>query len=66
MGLRLTEGIAASRFAGRTGIALADAIDSEILTLAVAEGYLESDAARLRATPAGRLRLDALLARLVL
>lgn len=66
MGLRLTEGIAATRFARRTGIALADAIDPEILALAVAEGYLETDAAGLRATPAGRLRLDALLARLVL
>ncbi len=66
MGLRLTEGIDAVRFARRTGMALADALDPDILGRAVAEGYLESDAAGLRATPAGRLLLDALLARLIL
>ncbi|MEO8714823.1 MAG: radical SAM family heme chaperone HemW [Acetobacteraceae bacterium] len=65
MGLRLTEGIDAARFARRTGVALADALDPEILALAIEAEYLASDPARLRATPAGRLRLDALLARLV-
>ena len=66
MGLRLAEGIDPSRFARRTGVALADAVDAEILERAVEAGYLDSDPGRLRATPAGRLRLDALLARLVL
>ncbi|MBV8617203.1 MAG: coproporphyrinogen III oxidase [Acetobacteraceae bacterium] len=66
MGLRLAEGIDPARFARRAGVALADAIDAEILERAVEAGYLDPDPARLRATPAGRLRLDALLARLVL
>ncbi len=66
MGLRLTEGIDPARFARRTGIALADAIDGETLSRAIEAEYLEADPARLRATPAGRLRLDALLAQLVL
>jgi len=107
MGLRLTEGIDPTRFARRTGIALTDAIDPEIVERAIAEGYVEwfggppppaslraegeaiqgqpsahgpgllryarnderCDGVRqahLRATPSGRLRLDALLARLVL
>ncbi|HJS84311.1 MAG TPA: radical SAM family heme chaperone HemW [Acetobacteraceae bacterium] len=66
MGLRLTEGIDPARFAQRTGVALHDAIDAEILSRAVEAGYVEAGPARLRATPAGRLRLDALLAALVL
>ncbi len=66
MGLRLNEPVDAARFVRRTGVALADALDPEILSRATEEGYLEGDAAGLRATPAGRLRLDALLARLVL
>jgi putative oxygen-independent coproporphyrinogen III oxidase len=66
MGLRLAEGIDPAWFARRTGVALVDAIDTEILSRAVEAGYLDPDPARLRATPAGRLRLDALLAELVL
>jgi putative oxygen-independent coproporphyrinogen III oxidase len=61
MGLRLTEGIDAARFATRTGIALADAIDSDIAERAVEADYLTWDGVTLVATPAGRLRLDALL-----
>ncbi len=96
MGLRLAEGIEAARFAARTGVALADAVDAEVLGMAAEAGYLEwvggrplplppparggritdfvpppltggrqgEGFAALRATPAGRLRLDALLARL--
>ncbi len=66
MGLRLAEGIDPARFEQRTGIALADALDAEILSRAVEAGYLHADPGRLRTTPAGRLRLDALLAQLVL
>ncbi len=62
MGLRLAEGIDAARFAERTGMPLADAIDPEVLGLAVAEGYLQHGDGRLVATPEGRLRLDSLLA----
>jgi oxygen-independent coproporphyrinogen-3 oxidase len=65
MGLRLTEGIDATRFAARTGVALADAVDAEVLEQALAEGYLHWQAGRLCALPAGRLRLDALLAAMV-
>ena len=65
MGLRLTEGIEAARFAARTGRALEDAVDPEVLEQALAECYLGWHAGRLRALPAGRLRLDALLAALV-
>ncbi len=65
MGLRLTEGIDATRFAARTGVALADALDAAMVAAAVAEGYLRWDGARLAATAEGRLRLDALLAAVV-
>jgi putative oxygen-independent coproporphyrinogen III oxidase len=61
MGLRLAEGIDPVRFAGRTGMALADAIDAGVLRLALNEGYLEWRQDRLCATGEGRLRLDSLL-----
>jgi len=65
MGLRLTEGIAAGKFFARTGVQLMEAIDPAILDQALQAGYLTHDGATLRATPEGRLRLDALLAALV-
>jgi oxygen-independent coproporphyrinogen-3 oxidase len=65
MGLRLTEGIDPARFAARTGAALESTVDPETLAQAVAESYLEWQGGRLLALPAGRLRLDALLAALV-
>ena len=65
MGLRLTEGIDAARFASRTGGSLIDALDAEILERALTEGYLVWRDDRLIATAEGRLRLDALLAALV-
>ncbi len=66
MGLRLTEGIDAARFAARTGLALDSAIDAETLARALDAGYLTRTAARLAPTPEGRKRLDSLLAALVL
>ena len=66
MGLRLAEGVDAARFAARTGTALADALDGDILARAVEAGYLVHDGRRLAATAEGRLRLDALLPALVL
>ena len=66
MGLRLTEGIDAARFATRTGVPLPDALDPDILTQALDAGYITWDHARLTATPEGRLRLEALLQALVL
>ena len=65
MGLRLTEGVGAQRFAARTGMALAGALDADILERAVEAEYLVWDGETLRATLEGRLRLDALLAALV-
>ena len=62
---RLAEGVNADRFAARTGVALADALDPGVLRPALDEGYLSWRAGCLAATPAGRLRLDALLAALL-
>lgn len=61
MGLRLTEGIDAGRFARRTGRSLAEALDTGRVGRLVSGGFLESDARGLRATAAGRQRLDAVL-----
>ncbi|HTH99820.1 MAG TPA: radical SAM family heme chaperone HemW [Acidisoma sp.] len=66
MGLRLSEGVSAARFAARTGMPLIKALDPGILAAAIEEGYLEQEGDRLRATPEGRMRLDALLAALLL
>lgn len=66
MGLRLAEGIEDARFQARTGLPLADAVDPATLEQAIAAGYLEHEGGVLRALPEGRLRLDALLAALVL
>ena len=65
MGLRLTEGVDAVRFAARTGMALADALDQDVLDQALEADYLTYDGGMLAATLHGRLRLDALLAQLV-
>jgi len=65
MGLRLTEGIDAERFAARTGMALEAALDPDVLGQAQEAGYLTHAAGRLAATAEGRLRLDSLLAQLV-
>jgi oxygen-independent coproporphyrinogen-3 oxidase len=64
MGLRLSEGIDATRFAARTGVALDDALEPDTLARALEEGYLAREGSRLSATPEGRKRLDALLAAL--
>jgi putative oxygen-independent coproporphyrinogen III oxidase len=65
MGLRLAEGVDEARFAARTGQRLEDALDPEILSHALAEGYLARPPGRLVATEEGRLRLDPLLAALL-
>ena len=61
MGLRLHEGVDTDRFVRRTGMALADAVDPDVLRMAEEEGYLTHTADRLTATAEGRVRLDALL-----
>jgi oxygen-independent coproporphyrinogen-3 oxidase len=65
MGLRLAEGIDPARFAVRTGVTLDAALDQPMLQQAIEESYLEWRDGRLAATPAGRLRLDALLGAVV-
>jgi putative oxygen-independent coproporphyrinogen III oxidase len=61
MGLRLSEGVPAARFAARTGMALEAALNPVIFEAAIEEGYLSFHDGVLRAEPEGRLRLDALL-----
>ncbi len=65
MGLRLSEGIESTRFLARTGTALRDALEPDILEAAIEAGYLVWHGGCLRATGEGRLRLEALLGALV-
>ena len=65
MGLRLTEGIDSNRFAARAGVSLGEALEPSVLRQAIDEGYLAWHGTSLACTPAGRLRLDALLAAMV-
>ena len=65
MGLRLAEGVERRRFHARTGSALEAALDLDRLPDLVAGGFVELDARGLRATPAGRQRLNAVLAALM-
>jgi oxygen-independent coproporphyrinogen-3 oxidase len=65
MGLRLASGIALDDFAARTGVALADAIEPDILAACLEEGYVRLTDSALIATAEGRKRLDALLPALV-
>ncbi len=65
MGLRLTEGVAASRFRTRTGMALEDALEPAMLRACTEAGYVTLADGRLSATAAGRRRLDALLPELL-
>lgn len=61
MGLRLTEGIEPAHFARRTGVVLDRAVDQTVLEDCIAADYLAWHDGRLKATAAGRLRLNALL-----
>jgi oxygen-independent coproporphyrinogen-3 oxidase len=62
MGLRLSEGIDPARLEARTGVALRDAVEADVLRDCLEEGYLEwTGAGRLAATWDGRIRLDAML-----
>lgn len=70
MGLRLGEGIAAGAFEARTGLTLDAALDASMVAACVEEDYLRwsDEPARgrvLSATAEGRLRLEALLAAIV-
>lgn len=65
MGLRLAEGVSRGRFAANAGVPLEAALDAARLAALVAGGFLVVDAAGLRATAAGRQRLNAVLAALL-
>ncbi|MGH6989816.1 MAG: radical SAM family heme chaperone HemW [Stellaceae bacterium] len=65
MGLRLRDGIERADFHAETGKEFDAAFDRRTLDGLVAAGFLEFDAAGLRATAAGRQRLNAVLARLL-
>jgi oxygen-independent coproporphyrinogen-3 oxidase len=65
MGLRLAEGVDPARLEARSGLALADALEPGMLEACLDAGYLEWRAGRLAATAEGRLRLDAMLPRLL-
>ncbi|HKH69671.1 MAG TPA: coproporphyrinogen-III oxidase family protein, partial [Reyranella sp.] len=65
MGLRLAEGIDRAVFASMTGVDPVTALGERRLAPLVKAGYLEVDALHLKATPAGRQRLNAVLERLV-
>mgnify|MGYP003575933306 FL=1 len=65
MGLRLAEGIDRALCASMTGADPVTALGERRLAPLTKAGYLEVDATHLRATPAGRQRLNAVLGRLV-
>ena len=61
MGLRLAEGVGRARFATETGQDIAGAFDGAALDRLIGARLLELDDAALRATGAGRQRLDSVL-----
>ncbi len=65
MGLRLVEGVPRSRFESVAGGPLEALVDRDTLDLLTGEGFLALDGERLRATAAGRQRLDSVLALLL-
>ena len=65
MGLRLREGIARENFRREAGAEPEAVLDARRRRGAIEAGYLELDAQGLRATAAGRQRLDALLGHLL-
>jgi putative oxygen-independent coproporphyrinogen III oxidase len=64
MGLRLTEGVGRARFRAETGADIEALLDGARLADLVAGGFLANDTHGLRATAAGRQRLNAVLAAL--
>jgi len=65
MGLRLADGIDRARFASITGHDPVAAVGEARLAPLMAAGLLAFDATHLKATPAGRQRLNAVLERLI-
>jgi oxygen-independent coproporphyrinogen-3 oxidase len=65
MGLRLTEGVSATDFALRAGQSLDHALNRSGLDTMIGEGFVEWAGDHLRATPKGRLVLNAVIAKLL-
>ncbi len=65
MGLRLADGVDPARIAARSGLGFEACIDRRALDGLIAEGLMGWREGRLAATPAGLLRLDAILPLLV-
>ncbi len=65
MGLRMDDGIDLNRFQARTGCTLESVVDVRALGDCIEAGYLATEPNRLRATPEGLLRLNAVLDRLL-
>ena len=65
MGLRMACGIDRATFAAMAGVDPVAALDERRLAPLVGAGFLDVDATHLKATPAGRQRLNALLERLI-
>jgi oxygen-independent coproporphyrinogen-3 oxidase len=65
MGLRLAEGLSRGDFRAETGGEIEAAFARDRLDALIAGGFLELDEAGLRATAAGRQRLNAVLGRLL-
>jgi putative oxygen-independent coproporphyrinogen III oxidase len=66
MGLRLAEGIGAARFRAATGTDLAAALDGAAVARLVEGGFLDTGKRGLRATEAGRQRLNSVLGEILL
>lgn len=64
-GLRTTEGIGRARFTACCGLDLDVVIDQNAVEELSAAGFVETNTTHLRATPAGRQRLNAVLSRLL-
>ena len=65
MGLRLEVGIGAADFRAVTGGSFADHLDRAAITRLTQAGCLSAAGGRLKATPEGRMRLDAVIASLL-
>ncbi len=65
VGLRLAEGLDKARFTRLTGLDLGRLVDAEAVAALEKDGYLADNPAALKATPKGRVALNALLRELL-
>jgi len=65
MGLRLTDGVSRARLRDELGLDIEELVEKRKLARLIDAGFLALDDDRLRATPAGLQRLNAVLASLL-